>query len=341
VHARQIARQFAARMIAHRNKLAGKAQDALLVQHALHQAAEAVAEQHDDHKKAAATALSHWDGAASERFEKRTGRLGRQLAVTAQASRDAEEIVASTTAALSGGHATARRLVEEYVSRASQVLDAGLAMSGGGSPAALLRAVAAASDLERQYTRESVANLRQVHAELTEAAAGLRRLERHVETGQPGGIADPGTARHRHPETSERARAIVAAARKEIGTGEHPPGSNRNPYGPTAPWCSSFATAMWRRAGVHIPVLPFTGDVYEWGVRHGTAYGRHHLHEARPGDVLLFGTGPSSPATSTHIGIVERVHGDTVTLIEGNSGDQVRRVTHRLSAATFYGGVHP
>jgi cell wall-associated NlpC family hydrolase len=346
-------------MIAHRNKLAGKAEDALMVQYALHQAAEAIAEQHDDHRKAAATALSHWDGATSERFERRTGRLGRQLRVTGQASRDAEEIVAGTTAALSGGHATARRLVEEYVTRASQVLDAGLAVSGPSSPAALMRAVAAASDLEQQYTRESVANLRRVHAELKEAAVRLRKLERHVEHD---GIVDPVVKRHggqhggQHgglhgtgrrpggagqPGRSERARDIVAAARKELGTGERPPGSNRNPYGPTGPWCSSFATAMWRRAGVHIPILPFTGDVYEWGVEHGKAYGRHHLHDARPGDVLLFGTGPSSPSTSTHIGIVESVHGDTVTLIEGNSGDQVRRVTHRLSSSTFYGGVHP
>jgi hypothetical protein len=57
--------------------------------------------------------------------------------------------------------------------------------------------------------------------------------------------------------------------------------------------------------------------------------------------VLLFGTGPESPSTSTHIGIVESVDGDQVTMIEGNSSDQVQRVTHTLSGDTFYGGVHP
>ena len=378
---RQLAEQFASRMIAHRNKLAGKTEDALLAQFELHQAAEAIAEQHDGHKKAAATALSHWDGSASERFDKRSRRLGRQLRVTGDASRDAEQIVAGTTAALSGGHATAQRLVEEYVTRASQALDAGLAVSGAGAPSALMKAVATASDLEKQYTRESITNLRAVHTELKEAAGKLRALERHVEHD---GIADPsaqhgGSGHHggkhgaghggkhgghgggKHGAghggkhgghgggghgggnagSSERARDIVAAARKEIGTGESPPGSNRNPYGPTAPWCSSFATAMWRKAGVNIPLYPFTGDVYDWGVAHGKAYNSHHLDQARPGDVLLFGTGPSSPSTSTHIGIVESVHGDTVTLIEGNSSDQVRRVTHRLSSSIFYGGVHP
>ncbi len=92
-------------------------------------------------------------------------------------------------------------------------------------------------------------------------------------------------------------------------------------------------------SGVNIGILPFTGDVYNWGREHGLAY--HSLDKARPGDVLLFGTGPQSPSTSTHIGIVESVHGGHVTMIEGNSADQVRRVTHPLSTSVFYGGVHP
>lgn len=98
---------------------------------------------------------------------------------------------------------------------------------------------------------------------------------------------------------------------------------------------------MWRKAGVKIPVLPFTGDVYRWGQHHDKAYGKEQLKQAKPGDVLLFGTGPQSPQTSTHIGIVEKVEGNRVTLIEGNSGDRVRRNTHVLSPSTFYGGVHP
>ena len=98
---------------------------------------------------------------------------------------------------------------------------------------------------------------------------------------------------------------------------------------------------MWRKAGVRIPVLPFSGDVYHWGERNGHAYGKNSLHEAKPGDVLIFGTGPQNTSTSTHIGIVEKVEGNRVTMIEGNSGDAVRRNTHTLSASTFYGGVHP
>ena len=100
-------------------------------------------------------------------------------------------------------------------------------------------------------------------------------------------------------------------------------------------------TWTWRKAGVNIPILPFTGDVYDWGKDKGLAYGTNNFDQVRPGDALLFGTGPQSPETSTHIGIVDSVHGNQVTLIEGNSSDKVQRVTHTLSASTFYGGVHP
>src|SRR5438067_7474 len=76
-----------------------------------------------------------------------------------------------------------------------------------------------------------------------------------------------------HPsKASGRGKDVVHAARTQLGVRENPPGSNRNPYGPTAAWCSSFATAMWRKAGVKIPVLPFSGDVFRWGERNGHAY---------------------------------------------------------------------
>jgi uncharacterized protein YukE len=347
VDTRAIARNLASDLIAHRNKLAGKAEDAVKVQFALHQTAQTVADQRDTLKKETATVLSHWNGDVSQRFDRRSDRLARQMRVTGAAAKEAETIVSNVTAALTGGHANAQRLVEEYVTKAAKALDAGVAVSGAGAPAALMKAVGNAADLLKPYLKESTANLRRVNAEMAEAAKKLRALEKDVEHD---GIVDPGRTRpagHGGKDGGKtkpahgRAKEILSHARKEIGTRENPPGSNRNPYGPTAPWCSSFATAMWRKAGVKIPLYPFTGDVYTWGQEHGKAYGKGDLKEARPGDVLLFGTGPGSPSTSTHIGIVEKVDGNTVTLIEGNSGDRVQRNTHTLSSSTFYGGVHP
>ncbi|GAA1297531.1 CHAP domain-containing protein [Saccharothrix xinjiangensis] len=347
---RAIARHIAESMIGHRNALAGKAEDAVKAQYALHRTATGLTDRQEEQDKAAKTVLEHWRGNNSEGFEKRANRLNGQLRATADAARDAERVVAGVSAALTTGHARARRAVEEYLGEATRLLDAGKAV---GTRAAMLQAVARAADLEPRYTKETAAALRDVRGEMEDAARRLRALEKEVKHdgvadarpersrgevrgggGGGGGRTSPSDARARG-----RARTIISAARGQLGVRENPPGSNRNPYGPTAAWCSSFATAMWRKAGVDIPVLPFTGDVFRWGQRNGKAY--TSLSAVRPGDVLLFGTGPGSPATSKHIGIVEKVSGGTVTLIEGNSGDSVRRNTHRLSSGTFYGGVHP
>ncbi|ANZ40867.1 hypothetical protein BBK82_37670 [Lentzea guizhouensis] len=343
---RAIALQFAKRMVAHRNALAGKADDTMRVQFALHQASGALQDQRDVTRKAAGEVLGEWDGATAEQFHRRSDRLAEQIRATASISTRAEKAVAGAGSALITGHTAAQRLIDEYVTKAAALLDTAVA---SGSQAALMKAVAAAADLEPRYTRESVRNVRQVKAELEEAKRELRALERKIEDD---GIADPRVAKRgggarggaggATKPSGAKVRKIVTAARGEIGTRESPPGSNRNPYGPTTYWCSSFATAMWRKAGVDIPILPFTGDVYRWGQRNGKAYGNGDLKQnVRPGDVLLFGTGPQSPSTSKHIGIVEKVDGNTVTLIEGNSGDQVRRNTHQLSSTKFYGGVHP
>ncbi|SDQ17140.1 CHAP domain-containing protein [Actinopolyspora saharensis] len=138
---------------------------------------------------------------------------------------------------------------------------------------------------------------------------------------------------------------IVTAARAELGTAET--AKNCHKYSEQCvPWCALFAMSIWERAGVNVESeeYAFTGDVYTTGQTRGTAYGRAHLDTTRPGDVLLFGTGPATPDSSPHIGVVEKIRGEKVTLIEGNTGDtpdRVMRKTHRLSEATFYGGVRP
>jgi cell wall-associated NlpC family hydrolase len=226
-------------------------------------------------------------------------------------------------------------------------LDSGLGATGAGARAALLRSVGQVRELIARYTAESAKHLGAAQHELRELAKQLRALEREVEHD---GIVDPkDREKPKHPKDSTQhpqrtdphgvQDRITKVARGELGYREGP--GNRNKYGPAAPWCSSFASWVWRKSGVNIPITPFTGNVYHWGQQHGLAYDVHHLHQARPGDVLLFGTGPQNASTSTHIGIVESVHGNQVTLIEGNSGDRVQRVAHPLSGSTFYGGVHP
>ena len=180
---------------------------------------------------------------------------------------------------------------------------------------------------------------------MKDAAGALGKLERTVEHD---GFADPdppqaATAakqKSEPPKTKSGVRNKIKSWRaSQLGYHEGP--GNQNKYGPTGSVVRELHHLGVAKSGVDIPILPFTGDVYHWGQDHGLAYGKNNLDAARPGDVLLFGTGPESPTTSTHIGIVESVDGDQVTLIEGNSADKVRRVHHTLSSSTFYGGVHP
>jgi peptidoglycan DL-endopeptidase CwlO len=142
------------------------------------------------------------------------------------------------------------------------------------------------------------------------------------------------------PTWSVQAQKVVKMARSQLGYHEH--GNNCQKYGPCEEWCSLFATWVWRKTVDKIPSYAFTGDVYKWGGRHKTNYGKTNFKKhIRTGDALLFGTGPQNTSTSTHIGLVEKVSGNKVTLIEGNSGNKVARHTYTISTRTFYGGVHP
>ncbi|GAB1514271.1 CHAP domain-containing protein [Actinophytocola sp. KF-1] len=331
-----IARKVAGQLIAHRNKLAGKAEDAYRAQAALEATARAVERHHADHRTTAATATGHWEGKAAAAFDRKARTMTKALDVTAASAAKGASIVAATASSLDANHRAVAHLVDEYTTKAAAILDGARAVQGAGQRAALLRAVGQVVDLVRTYTNESVKHLRAVQREMKDAAEDLRKLERRVEHD---GYADPGERKPKKREGGALGKRVLDRARSQLGYHEGP--GNTNKYGPTGPWCANFATWVWQKSGVDIGILPFTGDVYDWGRERGLAYGKNNLDQARPGDVLLFGTGPESTATSKHIGIVESVHGDRVTLIEGNSSDQVRRVTHTLSSATFYGGVHP
>lgn len=340
---RVIARKVADELVAHRNGLAGKAEDAHRALAALDHTAKALTQHHTDHKKAAATATSDWRGENAAGFDRRSRRMTKALDVTASSSVRGAEIVAATASSLDTNHRAVARLVDEYTTKAAAILDGARAVQGAGSRSALVTAIGQVVDLVRTYTNESAKHVRAVRREMKDAAGELRQLERRIEHD---GVLDAERKKKRPPTggkepapKSKVARSVVEKARGQLGY--HEGAGNVNKYGPTGAWCSNFATWVWQKSGVEIGILPFTGDVYEWGREHGLAYGKNDLEQARPGDVLLFGTGPENTQTSKHIGIVESVHGNQVTLIEGNSADQVRRVTHTLSGSTFYGGVHP
>jgi hypothetical protein len=164
---------------------------------------------------------------------------------------------------------------------------------------------------------------------------------------------------------------IVRIAESQLGTGENPPGSNCNPYGPCVEWCSLFVAWVWKKAGVPLhgstAAYAFSGTIYEWAKAHEgspfavTAPGDPPLSTPQaigarvlppsatpaPGDAVLYGSGPKA---SDHVGIVERVFpGGQITTIDGNFGDRVARSGPFLPSqavqwgmpAPIFGYAHP
>lgn len=175
-----------------------------------------------------------------------------------------------------------------------------------------------------------------------------------------GGSSSCGSSSEAETSGSE----IVRIARTQLGTGESPPGSNCNPYGPCVAWCSLFLAWVWQKAGVPLEGTPttyaYSGTIYEWAQAHeggglpgarapGEPFTAAEPNGARvlpptatpsPGDAVLYGTGPTD---SDHIGIVERVFpGGQITTIDGNLGDRVSRSGPFLpSQAVAYGMPGP
>lgn len=111
-----------------------------------------------------------------------------------------------------------------------------------------------------------------------------------------------------------RRKQILDIARNQVGT------TDSHVYGAVGDdaWCQTFVNWVWRHANVNdMNASPFTGDFYQWGVARGLAHwGNQGIHS---GDAVLFGTGPSNPDTSLHVGIVIAVNDDgTLTTIDGN-----------------------
>jgi hypothetical protein len=84
-------------------------------------------------------------------------------------------------------------------------------------------------------------------------------------------------------------------------------------------WCTA-------QAG---PQMPYKGAgayvLLDWAKQHGFA-----TTQPIPGDAVVFNIGPG------HLGVFDRIEGDTVHTIDGNWGDIVTPVAHKLSLVRGY-----
>lgn len=130
---------------------------------------------------------------------------------------------------------------------------------------------------------------------------------------------------------------IVNVAAQQLGYHDH--GDYCTRFGPCEEWCSLFLTWVWRQAGIPISSLAFTGYVYDWAQAYTSVQGP--AGHPQPGDAVLFGTGPATPATSRHTGIVEAVYPGYLVTIEGDSAGGIRRYVVPLRNPRLVGEPGP
>lgn len=131
---------------------------------------------------------------------------------------------------------------------------------------------------------------------------------------------------------------IVQIAANEVGYKEQ--GNNRTKYGEwygmQDEWCNIFVSWCAAQAGISediIPKMAYVPSTANWFDERGQyknskANGGNYTPQS--GDIVLFDYNHNT--TSDHIGIVEKVEGQTLYTIEGNKNNMVQRCTYDLSS---------
>jgi hypothetical protein len=135
---------------------------------------------------------------------------------------------------------------------------------------------------------------------------------------------------------------VLAAAQREVGVAEQPPGSNDSPRiaayrratagSGVGPWCAYFTSWAARDAGMPLGEngqgFGSVDALYAWAQRAGRAVPNGPGAVPRPGDLIVW---------DEHIGVVESVRPDgSIATVEGNSSDRVSRRVHPASSALGY-----
>jgi hypothetical protein len=119
------------------------------------------------------------------------------------------------------------------------------------------------------------------------------------------------------------AEQILAVARRELGTVESPPGSNRTKYGRAygndgLKWCAVFLWWVFREAGASTLIHPrtaYTPTLAQWFIDRG-----RFDRNPRVGDLVFFNWKDKVDRIQ-HVGLVEAVEPGTIVTIEGNTSE--------------------
>jgi hypothetical protein len=124
------------------------------------------------------------------------------------------------------------------------------------------------------------------------------------------------------------AQQALAWAQAQVGTVEHPAGSNAGPgittwerasgYGFPVPWCQCFANAAAVNGGAPQLRDGFTPTVLN-GSHADQGFRRISLDDADPGDFVFFKWPGVSNFSCDHVGVLIAKTAATVTCVEGNT----------------------
>ncbi|MFE9319490.1 CHAP domain-containing protein [Nocardia sp. NPDC052278] len=179
------------------------------------------------------------------------------------------------------------------------------------------------------------------------AATDIQRHADHINNSAPdnptssgyGGTTAPLTTAwsgHSYvpPADAGTIDKIKGFAANELGVAETGTNHVNRPYNIDDAWCASFATWVWKQSGIDVDWSNknYVPSVWSDAAHKGLA--DSDMSSARPGDLVVFGG-------QHHIGVVVARNGNSITTIEGNSGDAVRQHTYNLAGGNFTGVIHP
>ncbi len=203
--------------------------------------------------------------------------------------------------------------------------------------------------VEATLTRALLTAVDEVHDEVSAATQKIGATAHAIDRAAPAHTVVP-TGRHRsimidQADPAGRVGYTVAnltdpvqIAMTQLGVGELGGSSNivRAEYGINAPWCASFATWVWRKAGYRIDWTDKNRCSKIW--QDAAALNlRAPAAQAAPGDLILFDRNRNGEPD--HIGIVERTENGVIHTIEGNASDRVRRHSYTVGSSNMVGVV--
>ena len=106
-------------------------------------------------------------------------------------------------------------------------------------------------------------------------------------------------------------------------------------------WCAIFVSWVANQAGIDETVIP-KFSLVSTGVNFFKATGawRDKGYLPQPGDIIFFDL--ENDGKVNHVGIVERIDGDTIYTIEGNSdGDECKEKSYSINSNVIYGYGDP